>query len=167
MVKQQVKNDVKYFFGEKILHLKIFQKVFIFLFYFVFFEINFSGCSILRCKIYREIERRKQKQINGHDIDLIGYIDIPLSTITGNQFIEQWYPLQIPSGLIPTGKDKSQRLQDGSFNIRIKAKYQAIEILPIESYLHLQEVYYLIKKKHFYFIYLFLLVYSSRLSSTY
>jgi hypothetical protein len=28
MEKQQVKNDVKYFFGEKILHLKIFQKVF-------------------------------------------------------------------------------------------------------------------------------------------
>ncbi len=34
MVKQQVKNDVKYFFGEKILHLKIFQKVFIFLLFF-------------------------------------------------------------------------------------------------------------------------------------
>ncbi len=99
-----------------------------------------EGCSTLRCKIYREIERRKQKQINGQDIDLIGYVDIPLSTITGNQFIEQWYPLQIPSGFIPTGKDKSQRLQDGSFNIRIKAKYQAIEILPIETYLHLQEV---------------------------
>ncbi|CAF4266633.1 unnamed protein product [Rotaria sp. Silwood2] len=98
-----------------------------------------EGCSILRCKIYREIERRKQKQINGNDIDLIGYVDILLSTITGNQFIEQWYPLQIPSGLPITGKDKSQRLQDGSFNIRIKAKYQAIEILPIESYLHLQE----------------------------
>lgn len=63
-----------------------------------------------------------------------------MSTITGNQFIEQWYPLQIPSGLTITGKDKSQRLQDGSFNIRIKAKYQAIQILPIESYTHLQEV---------------------------
>ncbi|CAF1179254.1 unnamed protein product [Adineta ricciae] len=98
-----------------------------------------EGCSKLRCKIYRETERRKQKQINGHDIDLIGYVDIPLSTITGNQFIEQWYPLQIPSGSTVTGKDKSQRLQDGSFSIRIKAKYQAIEILPIESYSHLQE----------------------------
>ncbi|UJR34181.1 hypothetical protein I4U23_021587 [Adineta vaga] len=98
-----------------------------------------EGCSKLRCKIYREIERRKPKQINGHDVDLIGYIDIPLSTITGNQYIEQWYPLQIPLGLTVTGKDKSQRLQDGSFNIRIKAKYQAIEILPIESYSHLQE----------------------------
>ncbi|CAF4558752.1 unnamed protein product [Rotaria socialis] len=98
-----------------------------------------EGCSTLRCKIYRETERRKQKQVNGNDIDLIGYVDIPLSTITGNQFIEQWYPLQIPSGLTITGKEKSQRLQDGSFNIRIKAKYQAIQILPIESYLHLQE----------------------------
>jgi hypothetical protein len=109
---------------------------------FEFFEIKktFPGCSTLRCKIYREMERRKAKQINGHDIDLIGYVDIPLSTISGNQFVEQWYPLQIPSGLTVTGKDKSQRLQDGSFNIRIKAKYQAIEILPIESYLHLQEV---------------------------
>jgi hypothetical protein len=139
MVKQQQKNDEKYFFGEKILHLKIYQKVCFSCVDKFDYEMKktLSGCSILRCKIYREIERRKQKQINGQDIDLIGYVDISLSTITGNQFIEQWYPLQ---GFIPTGKDKSQRLQDGSFNIRIKAKYQAIEILPIETYLHLQEV---------------------------
>ena len=70
----------------------------------------------------------------------MGFIDIPLGTISGNQYIEQWYPLQIPVGLILTGKEKSQRMQDGSFNIRIKAKYQAIEILPLESYSHLQEV---------------------------
>ena len=101
-----------------------------------------KGCSILRCKIYREIERRKQKQNNGIDLDLIGYVDIPLSTITGNQFIEQWYPLQKPSNLTVTGKDKSHRLQDSSFSIRIKAKYQAIEILPNESYINLQEVCY-------------------------
>jgi hypothetical protein len=111
------------------------------------------------------MERRKQKQINGQDIDLIGYVDIPLSTITGNQFIEQWYPLQIPSGFIPTGKDKSQRLQDGSFNIRIKSKYQAIEILPIETYLHLQEVCYHIF--NFILIFISILVYSTGLSSTY
>lgn len=98
------------------------------------------GCSKLRCKIYREVERRKQKALNGLEPDLIGYVDIPLTTITGNQFIEQWYPLQIPLGSVVTGKEKSQRLQDGSFNIRIKAKYQAIEILPIQSYSHLQEV---------------------------
>jgi len=155
--KQRVKNDGKFSSGERISHSKIFPKVFL-------FDINkkksmiklnkrsiIIGCSVLRCKIYREIERRKQKQINGHDIDLIGYVDIPLSTITGNQFIEQWYPLQIPSGSIPTGKEKSQRLQDGSFNIRIKAKYQAIQILPIESYAHLQEVFYskfVFKQKH-------------------
>ena len=78
--------------------------------------------------------------MNGHEQDLIGYVDIPLNTICGNQYIEQWYPLQIPSGSTVTGKDKSQRLQDGSFNIRIKAKYQAIEILPNDSYSHLQEV---------------------------
>ena len=141
MVKRRVKNDEKSFSGEKISLSKIFQKVNpTHLFDFYVFKEKISGCSKLRCKIYRETERRKQKQINGHDIDLIGYVDIPLSTITGNQFIEQWYPLQIPSGSTVTGKDKSQRLQDGSFSIRIKAKYQAIEILPIESYSHLQEV---------------------------
>ena len=91
-------------------------------------------------------------------------MDIPLSTISGNQFIEQWYPLQIPSGFIPTGKEKSQRLQDGSFNIRIKAKYQAIEILPIDSYLHLQEV-----NRVFFSLGISsdILVHSTRLSSTY
>ena len=75
------------------------------------------------------MERRKQKH---HDIDLIGYIDVPLSIITGNQFNEQWYSVQI--------SNTKEKLQDGSINIRIKAKYQTIEILPIYSYLHLQEV---------------------------
>jgi hypothetical protein len=97
--------------------------------------LNQKGCSTLGCKIYREAERRKQKQNHGCDIDLIGYIDIPLSTIIGNQFIEQWYSLQIPNT-----KDKSQKSHEGLFNIRIKAKYQAIEILPLDSYLHLQDV---------------------------
>lgn len=168
--KQRAKNDVKFSSGEKISHSKIFPKVFLFNIKQTI-ELNqrsvLIGCSILRCKIYREIERRKQKQSNGHDIDLIGYVDIPLSTITGNQFIEQWYPMQIPSGSIPTGKEKSQRLQDGSFNIRIKAKYQAIQILPIESYVHLQEVFISIsqnqRKKNNNKT--FCLVYSSRLSS--
>lgn len=74
--------------------------------------------------------------MNGFDIDLIGLVDLPLSTIKGNQYIEQWYPLQISNG-----KDKSQKIPDGSISIRIKSKYQTIEILPIESYLHLQEVF--------------------------
>jgi hypothetical protein len=90
------------------------------------------------------MERRKQKQNNGHDIDLIGYVDIPLTKIIGNQFIEQWYSVQTQFG-----KEKQQKSQDGLFNIRIKAKYQAIQILPIQSYLHLQEVRHIlqIKKK--------------------
>jgi hypothetical protein len=67
-------------------------------------------------------------------MDLIGYVDIQLSTINGNQFIEQWYPIQI--------LNTKEKLQDQSINIRIKAKYQTIEILPIDSYLHLQEVFY-------------------------
>jgi Ca2+-dependent lipid-binding protein len=67
-------------------------------------------------------------------MDLIGYVDIQLSTINGNQFIEQWYPIQIAN--------TKEKLQDQSIYIRIKAKYQTIEILTIESYLHLQEVFY-------------------------
>lgn len=91
-----------------------------------------SDCSTLSCKIYRENERRKSKQ---NDIDLIGIIDIPLSTITGNQFIEQWYSLQQFNT-----KDKSNKFSDGSINIRIKAKYQPIQILPIHAYQSLQDV---------------------------
>jgi len=93
-----------------------------------------EGCLKLRCKIFRENERRKAKQNNGNENDLIGFVDIPLNSISGNQFIEQWYPLQIPSG-----KEKSQRSQDGPFNIRIKSKYQPIDILPIESYARLED----------------------------
>ncbi|CAF0768146.1 unnamed protein product [Adineta steineri] len=85
-----------------------------------------EGCSTLQCKLY--IERHKQKQ---HDIEVIGYVDIPLSTIIGNQFIERWYPIQI-------GNTK-EKIQDGSVTIRIKTKYQTIEILTIDLYFNLQE----------------------------
>jgi len=118
-----------------------------------------EGCSNVRCKIYRENDKRKQKQVNGFDSDLIGWVDIPLSTITGNQFVEQWYPLQISNG-----KEKSQKTQENSISIRIKSKYQPIEILPIDSYLHLQEVdrtdFVLSERNTSFF-----LVYSSKLSS--
>jgi len=97
------------------------------------------------------MERRKQKQNNGHDIDLIGYVDIPLKTIQGNQFIEQWYSLKTT-----IGKDKIIKSQDGLFNIRIKAKYQTIQILPIQSYLHLQDVKHLFHLINLYFFFIIL-----------
>ncbi|CAF0748129.1 unnamed protein product [Didymodactylos carnosus] len=86
-----------------------------------------EGCTVLRCKICRELERRKKRD------NEIGYVDIPLATITGNQFVEQWYPVYTISS------NSKEKTRDTTFNIRIKAKYQAIDILPLDKYQQLQQ----------------------------
>ncbi|CAF1649241.1 unnamed protein product, partial [Didymodactylos carnosus] len=78
--------------------------------------------------ICRELERRKKRY------NEIGYVDIPLSTITGNQFVEQWYPVYTI-----TSSNSKEKIRDTTFNIRIKAKYQAIDILPLDKYQQLQQ----------------------------
>ncbi|CAF4673901.1 unnamed protein product, partial [Rotaria sp. Silwood2] len=55
----------------------------------IFLDDDIDGKTTTFQDILEEIDRCKQKQINGHDIDLIGYVDILLSIITRNKFIEQ------------------------------------------------------------------------------
>ncbi|CAF1359538.1 unnamed protein product [Adineta ricciae] len=92
---------------------------------FIFKDLR-EGYFVLRCEIY--IERYKQKQ---YDMECIGSVDISLSTITGNQFTEQWYSIQM--------MNTKEKLQDSFISLRIKAKYQSILILPIELYSRLEE----------------------------
>ena len=141
--KQQVKNEKIFSFGENIFFFKIYLKVCSMklisnenIFFFSFIN---EDCSIVSCEIYRESDRRKSKG------DFIGSIDIPLSTINGNQFIEQWYSFQ-------TNKDKSNKNSDGSIQIRIKAKYQTIQILPIVVFNNLQQVCFIHLKNNRIFI---------------
>ena len=55
----------------------------------------------------------------------MGLVNIPVSTVTGRQFVEKWYPVSTPT----TSKAKG-----GGPSIRIKSRYQSISILPMEQY---------------------------------
>ncbi|XP_041658567.1 ras GTPase-activating protein nGAP isoform X3 [Cheilinus undulatus] len=71
--------------------------------------------------IYRDVDKKKKKDKNNY----VGLVNIPVSGITGRQFVEKWYTVSTPT----TSKAKG-----GGPSIRIKSRYQTISILPMEQY---------------------------------
>ncbi|XP_072130407.1 ras GTPase-activating protein nGAP isoform X1 [Mobula birostris] len=71
--------------------------------------------------IYKDMDKKKKKDKNNY----VGLINIPITSVTGRQFIEKWYPVSTPN---------SNKGKGGSPCIRIKCRYQTIAILPMELY---------------------------------
>ncbi|XP_074544177.1 ras GTPase-activating protein nGAP isoform X8 [Halichoeres trimaculatus] len=71
--------------------------------------------------IYRDVDKKKKKDKNNY----VGLVNIPVSGVTGRQFVEKWYPVSTPT----TSKAKG-----GGPSIRIKSRFQTISILPMEQY---------------------------------
>ncbi|XP_054452651.1 ras GTPase-activating protein nGAP isoform X2 [Anoplopoma fimbria] len=71
--------------------------------------------------IYRDLDKKKKKDKNNY----VGLVNIPVSGVTGRQFVEKWYPVSTPT----TSKAKG-----GGPSIRIKSRFQTISILPMEQY---------------------------------
>ncbi|XP_043941196.1 ras GTPase-activating protein nGAP isoform X2 [Protopterus annectens] len=71
--------------------------------------------------IYKDVDKKKKKEKNSY----VGLVNIPVSTVTGRQFVEKWYPVSMPT----PSKGKA-----GGPSIRIKSRYQTIAILPMEQY---------------------------------
>ncbi|KAM6948553.1 ras GTPase-activating protein nGAP [Aplochiton taeniatus] len=71
--------------------------------------------------IYRDVDKKKKKDKNNY----VGLVIIPISGVTGRQFVEKWYPVSTPT----TSKAKG-----GGPSIRIKSRFQTISILPMEQY---------------------------------
>ncbi|XP_077956126.1 ras GTPase-activating protein nGAP isoform X3 [Gasterosteus aculeatus] len=85
---------------------------------------DFSGLpptQSLTVHIYRHPDKKKKKDKNNY----VGLVNIPVSGVTGRQFVEKWYPISTPT----TGKAKG-----GGPSIRIKSRFQTISILPMEQY---------------------------------
>uniref|UniRef100_A0A665V2P8 RAS protein activator like 2 n=1 Tax=Echeneis naucrates TaxID=173247 RepID=A0A665V2P8_ECHNA len=86
----------------------------------------FDFCSLpavhsITVHIYRDVDKKKKKDKNNY----VGLVNIPMSGVTGRQFVEKWYPVSTPT----TSKTKG-----GGPSIRIKSRYQTISILPMEQY---------------------------------
>lgn len=70
---------------------------------------------------------------------LVGLVRIPLSQLVGRQPIEKWY-------LISSGEPSSTQTSDSQPSLRLKARYQSVQVLPLNTYLPLR------KSLHTYFL---------------
>ncbi|KAM4662216.1 disabled homolog 2-interacting protein isoform 1-T1 [Discoglossus pictus] len=82
---------------------------------------NLPTLKSITVHLYKETDKKKKKDKNNY----VGLINIPISAVTGRQFVEKWYPVVSPN----PSKGKSSGPM-----IRIKTRYQSISILPMEMY---------------------------------
>ncbi|CAB1418425.1 unnamed protein product [Pleuronectes platessa] len=82
---------------------------------------NLPAVKCITAHLYKDTDKKKKKDKNNY----IGLVNIPVAAVTGRQFVEKWYPVSTPSP--PKGKTSGPM-------IRLKARYQSMNILPMEMY---------------------------------
>lgn len=82
---------------------------------------NLPAVRSITAHLYKDTDKKKKKDKNNY----IGLVSIPVVAVTGRQFVEKWYPVSTPTP--PKGKTSGPM-------IRIKARYQSMNILPMEMY---------------------------------
>ncbi|XP_040013431.1 DAB2 interacting protein b isoform X3 [Xiphias gladius] len=82
---------------------------------------NLPAIKSITAHLYKDTDKKKKKDKNNY----IGLVNIPVAAVTGRQFVEKWYPVSMPNP--PKGKTSGPM-------IRIKARYQSMNILPMEMY---------------------------------
>ncbi|XP_057683902.1 ras/Rap GTPase-activating protein SynGAP-like isoform X4 [Corythoichthys intestinalis] len=89
---------------------------------------NLPTIRSLRLHLYKETDKKRRKEKSTY----IGLVSIPISSITGRQFVEQWYPVIQSSVLAKSGGVGSGKIINAS--LRVKSRYQTMNILPMELY---------------------------------
>ncbi|KAM9844883.1 ras GTPase-activating protein nGAP isoform 2-T2 [Aulostomus maculatus] len=79
------------------------------------------GVHSMTVHIYRDTDKKKKKDKNNY----VGLVNIPVTGVTGRQFMEKWYPVSTPT---------INKVKGGGPSIRIKSRFQTISILPMEQY---------------------------------
>uniref|UniRef100_A0A4W3IMI7 DAB2 interacting protein a n=1 Tax=Callorhinchus milii TaxID=7868 RepID=A0A4W3IMI7_CALMI len=82
---------------------------------------NLPAVKNITVHLYKETDKKKKKDKNNY----VGLVNIPIATVTGRQFLEKWYPVSMPNA----SKGKAPAPM-----IRIKSRYQSMNILPMELY---------------------------------
>ncbi|XP_014348145.1 ras GTPase-activating protein nGAP [Latimeria chalumnae] len=78
---------------------------------------------VTRVTVYVLREEDKKKK----EVTCMGTVTIPLTEVTGRQYVEKWYQINSPA----PSKEKDKPLMP---SIRIKVRYQNIKVLPIVQY---------------------------------
>uniref|UniRef100_A0A8C5FBW7 Synaptic Ras GTPase activating protein 1a n=1 Tax=Gadus morhua TaxID=8049 RepID=A0A8C5FBW7_GADMO len=89
---------------------------------------NLPTIRSLRFHLYKETDKKRRKEKSTY----LGLVSIPISSITGRHFVEQWYPVIQSSVLAKSGGVGSGKVINAS--LRVKSRYQTMSILPIELY---------------------------------
>uniref|UniRef100_A0A3B1IXK5 Synaptic Ras GTPase activating protein 1b n=1 Tax=Astyanax mexicanus TaxID=7994 RepID=A0A3B1IXK5_ASTMX len=89
---------------------------------------NLPAVRNLRLHLYKETDKKRRKEKSTY----LGLVSIPISSITGRQFVEQWYPVIQPSVLAKGGGVGGGKIINAS--LRLKSRYQTMSILPMELY---------------------------------
>ncbi|XP_041091040.1 ras/Rap GTPase-activating protein SynGAP-like [Polyodon spathula] len=86
---------------------------------------NLPAVRNLRLHLYKDNDKKRRKEKSSY----LGLVNIPISSVAGRQFVEQWYPV-----VLPTASGKGSSGKASCPTIRIKARYQTMSILPMELY---------------------------------
>ncbi|XP_062842174.1 synaptic Ras GTPase activating protein 1b isoform X3 [Trichomycterus rosablanca] len=89
---------------------------------------NLPAVRNLRLHLYKETDKKRRKEKSTY----LGLVSIPISSITGRQFVEQWYPVIQPSVLAKGGGVGGGKIINAS--LRLKSRYQTMSILPMDLY---------------------------------
>ncbi|XP_072316235.1 synaptic Ras GTPase activating protein 1b isoform X3 [Eucyclogobius newberryi] len=89
---------------------------------------NLPAVRNLRLHLYKETDKKRRKEKSTY----LGLVSIPISSITGRHFVEQWYPVIQPSALTKgTGVGGAKVI---NASLRLKSRFQTMNILPMELY---------------------------------
>ncbi|XP_016130737.1 disabled homolog 2-interacting protein-like [Sinocyclocheilus grahami] len=82
---------------------------------------NLPTVQNITVHVYRDSDKKKKKDKNNY----VGLVSIPVVNVTSRQLVEKWYPVSQPN----PGKGKTAGPM-----VRIKTRYQSMNILPMELY---------------------------------
>ncbi|XP_060788327.1 disabled homolog 2-interacting protein isoform X2 [Neoarius graeffei] len=82
---------------------------------------NLPSVKSITVHLYKETDKKKKKDKNNY----VGLVNIPVSAVTGRQFVEKWYTISTPN--------PSKGKAPGPM-VRMKCRYQSMSILPMELY---------------------------------
>ncbi|XP_071657033.1 ras/Rap GTPase-activating protein SynGAP isoform X4 [Patagioenas fasciata] len=82
---------------------------------------NLPAVRTIRLHLYKDTDKKRKKDKSNY----VGMVSIPIASVTGRHFAEQWYPLSQPSG---------SKAKAGCPALRVKSRFQTMSILPMELY---------------------------------
>uniref|UniRef100_UPI0037E85930 RAS protein activator like-3 isoform X2 n=1 Tax=Semicossyphus pulcher TaxID=241346 RepID=UPI0037E85930 len=103
------------------------------LFWGEFFELDNLPCvSQITLHLFREEDPKKKRHSRDEStLHPLGSVAIPLAEIRGRTFQEKWYPI---TPYKASGAAGSKELLGPQASLRIKARFQNLQVLPMEKY---------------------------------